>query len=124
MDGCGRVSVSVLEGGRSKPRVATGLEGDWVDFMTGNDLLSRNSCALVVVGSLRRETVDVFCPISLLRGVDGSNSCAGEGVMDVERLETEDWAEWPKRERDRRVWVIGPPLSDTGSSEDWICVRS
>ena len=86
--------------------------------MAGKERFCFSSCALVVVGSLRREVVEVLEPSSLLRGVEGPNDAVEEGVVGVGMLVTEDWAEWLSRDAGRRArcW-IGPPLSDTGSSD-------
>ena len=67
--------------------------------------------------------MDVFWPISLLRGVEGGRDGAGEDVVvGVGKLETDDWDEWPRRDRDLLPprCRIGPPLSETGSSEDCV----
>ncbi len=50
--------------------------------------------------------------------------CVDEGVVGVGRLVTEDCAEWPSRESERLDGAMGPPLSETGSNEDCVCVRS
>jgi hypothetical protein len=63
--------------------------------MMGIDLLSFNSCALVVVGSLRRAVIDDFEPSSRRRGVDGGNECTEDGVLGVGILVIDDCDEWP-----------------------------
>lgn len=84
------------------------------------DRLSFSSCALVVVGSLRRPVVDVFDPSSLRRGVEGGNECVEPGVVGVGMLVIDDCDECPPSlDWDLRLrFVIGPPLSETGSSCD------
>lgn len=113
--------LSVREGGLSYLD-AIGFAGDWVcDRKIGIDLLSLRSCALVVVGSLRRAVMEGFCANSFRRrGVDGGNECAEDGVVGVGRLVMDDCEEWPPSldwERLERL-RIGPPLSDTGSRCD------
>src|SRR3569833_90488 len=118
--------VSVRDGGRSYPREVRGRAGDWGGRITGRERFSRSSWAHVVVGSLRRDRADVFWPTSYRRGVDGGRQCAEDGVVGVGMLDTDDWAEWPpRRDCDRLARLkIGPPLSDTGSSDDDVWVRS
>lgn len=58
--------------------------------MVGIDRFSFNSCALVVVGSLRRAVMDGFDPRSRLRGVEGGNECTDEGVVGVAILVIDD----------------------------------
>ena len=125
----GREDTSVLEGGRSAPRTVIGLAGDPGGLMAGSDRLSRSSWALVVVGSFRRETVELFWPICLFCGVVGPEKLGAEGVMVVLPLaveDCEDWDMWPSRDWDLLVGreTIGPPLSETGSRDDWVCVLS
>jgi hypothetical protein len=86
--------------------------------MAGSDRFCLRSCALVVVGSFRKEVVEALVPISRLLGVDGPKDDVEEGVVGVGMLVTDDVAECPKREAGRRTrWTMGPPLSDTGSRE-------
>jgi hypothetical protein len=88
--------------------------------MVGIDLFSFNSCALVVVGSLRRPGLEILDPRSLLRGVEGGSECVEPGVVGVGILVIEEVAEWPpSRDCDLRWrFGIGPPLSETGSKEE------
>ena len=58
--------------------------------MVGMDLFSFNSCALVVVGSLRRALSDGLLGISRRRGVDGGSEYTEEGVVGVWTLPTDD----------------------------------
>ena len=90
--------VSVLGGGASYPRVVRGLAVESKGRMAGRERLRRRSCALVVVGSLRRDAWDDFWPVSLRRGVDGGNDWTDDGVVGVGTLDTDDWAEWPSRD--------------------------
>lgn len=110
---------SVREGGRSyRPTAVVGFAGDWGALIAGSDRFSLSNCALVVVGSFRSETVDVFVTTSLAvrRGVEGGSDWAEEGVVGVGRLEMEDCAEWPSLDCERRIrGTMGPPLSETGS---------
>ena len=116
----GLLPVSVLDGGLSY-RDISGFAGDcgW-DRMVGIDRLSFNSCALVVVGSLRRPVTDVFDPSSLRRGVDGGTEWVEMGVVGVGILVIDDCDECPPSlDCDLRLrFAIGPPLSETGSSCD------
>jgi hypothetical protein len=73
-----------------------------------------------------RDTWDVLWPSSRL-GVVGPTVLAEDTVVAVVpvllRLVTEEWAECPMRDRDRLEWddrCIGPPLSETGSSDDLV----
>jgi hypothetical protein len=125
-----RVDCSVLDGGRSY-RVGGGRAGDCVARIAGKDRFKRSSCAFVVVGSVvRSDACDAIWPSSLLRGVDGVMVCVEEGVVGVVMLltlVTEECAECPPmRDKERLDWPrwIGPPLSETGSSEDCVCDRS
>ena len=57
----------------------------------------------------------------------GANVETDEGVVGVVTLVTlvtDECVECPNLDSERLVWVIGPPLSETGSSEDCVCVRS
>ena len=94
--------------------------------MTGSDRFKRRSWALVVVGSLRKEAVDVFWPSSRRRGVEGGGiDWTEDGVEGVGMLDRDDCAECPSRDWDFRARLImGPPLSETGSRDDAVCVRS
>jgi len=67
-----------------------GFVGGFRARIAGSDRFCLRSCALVVVGSFRREVVDVLVPISLLRGVDGPKDDVDEGVVGVGMLVTED----------------------------------
>jgi hypothetical protein len=87
--------LSVRDGGLSY-RDISGFAGDCgCGRMVGIDLLSFNSCALVVVGSLRSPVTDDFEPSSLRRGVKGGNECVEPGVVGVGILVIDDCDECP-----------------------------
>ena len=73
LDTVARLPVSVRDGGLSYLDII-GFAGDCAcGRMVGIDRFSFRSCALVVVGSLRRPVTEDFDPSSLLRGVDGGS---------------------------------------------------
>ena len=114
--------MSVRDGGLSNRPVVV-FAGDWGGFIAGIERLSLNSCALVVVGSVLRDAAEALVATSRdpLRGVAGSMDWEETGVVGPAWLETEDWAECPFRDCERRGReILGPPLSETGSSEDWV----
>jgi hypothetical protein len=93
----GLLLLSARDGGLSY-RDVIGFAGDCgYDRIVGIDRLSFNSCALVVVGSLRRPVMEVFDASSRRRGVDGGTECTEEGVVGVGILEIEDCDECPPR---------------------------
>jgi hypothetical protein len=59
----------------------------------GIDLLTLRSCALVVVGSLRRAEEDAFEASPRRLGVDGGAEFTDEGVVGVGILLTEECEE-------------------------------
>ena len=63
--------------------------------MVGIDRLSFSSCALVVVGSLRRPVIDVLEDTSRLRGVEGGKEVVDDGVVGVPILVMDECEEWP-----------------------------
>jgi hypothetical protein len=92
MPGWGR-PLSVREGGRSWRKLRA-LVGGLRALIAGSDRFCLRSCALVVVGSLRSDGVDVLAVGSLLLpGVEGDHGEEDEGVVGVGILVTEDCAE-------------------------------
>jgi hypothetical protein len=79
---------------------------------------------VVAAASFLSEAADVLWLISLRRGVEGGSEYPEEAEVGVATLVMDDCAECPSRESDRLDWGIGPPLSETGSSDDCVCVRS
>jgi hypothetical protein len=112
--------LSVLDGGLSY-RDAIGFAGDAVWLrMIGIDRFSFSSCALVVVGSLRKAFTDDFCANSRLRGVEGGIDCVEHGVVGVGILVMDECDEWPPILDCDLLFLagIGPPLSETGAREE------
>lgn len=91
---------SVRDGGRSYRPETVGFAGDWGALIAGSDRFNLSNCALVVVGSGRSETAEVLVVTSrtVRRGVEGVKEDVEDGVVGVGRLETEDWAECPRRD--------------------------
>ena len=80
---------SDLDGGLSC-RYADCLPGVFDALMAGSERFCLRSWALVVVGSVRSEVVEVRVPISLLRGGGGGSPRDGEVVVGVGILAMDD----------------------------------
>lgn len=88
----------------------------------GNDLLVRSVRPGVLELTTGAGSLEGRCPrILLVDDVVGVGEA--EGVVEVGRLDTEDWAEWPSLDCDLLNLDKGAPLSETVSR--WVeCVRS